>query len=359
MTGTSAREKDMSSYYGSRGVGQFLRERFPNTKTVVSECNKKLKGASTIRPEVPEGRKVPWSVIGTAIDLRIRYYFPGAKLTQWILLNMASQYFQNNPLMDEGEPGRFVERELVVDGQSSKEKIMVPLDAKEEEIDDYFRKAVVYRRNVLRLVDYFDAEVQRLNPAGRRLSYDEEDLLARHCYVLPLLNYHALPTSWSSFMWESKYSTAELLRSVEDVWVDDIRALSWAFYDRVFTDGWLSRPAVPNPRFDNGSSGDLIVDGCLVEIKTTKEPKLKREWLYQLLQYALLDREDRYGIREVGVYFTRQQEFVRWPIVDLMSALAEGDVPSLQAMRDACAAIISEKNPTVWKREVLSCQEKG
>lgn len=105
----------------------------------------------------------------------------------------------------------------------------------------------------------------------------------------------------------------------------------------------MSHPAVPNPTFDDGAAGDLIVEGCLVEIKTTVKPALQRKWLYQLLKYALLDREDRYSIREVGIYFTRQQEFVRWPIVDLLSALAEGNVPSLQAMRDACAAIASER----------------
>ncbi len=338
----------MSSYYGSQGVGQFLRERFPNTKTVISECNRKLKGNSTIRPEATEGQKVPWSTIGMAIDLRIRYYFPGAKLPPMMSPALAAHDSAHEMIFPDGPgPSRRVERDVVIRGQLSKRGLMVPLDATVEEVDDYFRNAAVLEGNVLRLADYFDTEVQDLKPAGRRLSYDEEGLLARHCYVLPLLNYRALRTSWRSFMWESKYSTAELLRSVEDAWVDDIRSLSWAFYDRMFPAGWLSRPTVPNPTFDNGSSGDLIVDGCLVEIKTTVKPKLKREWLYQLLQYALLDREDRYGIREVGVYLTRQQELVRWPIADLMSALAEGDVPSLQAMRDACAAIISKKNPMV------------
>lgn len=336
---------------------QFLRERFPNTKIVVSECNKKLKGASTIRPEISEGQSVPWSTIGTAIDLRIRYYFSGAKLPPMISLGLSTPgVVPNLALPDSNEPFRMVKRDVVIDGRLIKNKrLLVPQSATDEEVDSKLKEEAVLKRNALRFIDDFDTGVQRLKLAGRRLSHDDEDLLARYFYVLSLFDLHGefspgggLATVRHLFMYpEFTKTTAGLLRSVEDAWADDIRSLSWAFYDRMFTDGWLSCPAVPNPTFDNGTSGDLIVDGCLVEIKTTVKPKLQRDWLYQLLQYALLDREDRYGIREVGVYFARQREFVRWPIVDLMSALAEGDVPSLQAMRDACAAILSKKNPMV------------
>ncbi len=338
--------------HGPTGIRQFLREQLPNTKNVVRECNRKLKEVDTILPEVPEGQSVPWSTIGTAIDLRIRYYFSGAELPQKIspahaasllIFNLASQ---DNT---EPEPLRGVDRTLAIDGREERLFVGIPLDATDAEVNAYFRDAAVLKRNILRLFDYFSTEVQSLEPAGRRLSYDEEDLLARYCYVLPSLNLLAVVSSKAIlyrrlFMnSESKFATAELLRSVEDAWVDDIRSLSWAFYDRVFPEGWMSNSAIPNPTFDDGSSGDLIVDGCLVEIKTTKKPVLRRDWLYQLLQYASLDREDRYNIREVGVYFTRQQEFARWPIVDLLSALAEGNVPSLQSMRDACAAIASQR----------------
>ena len=58
-----------------------------------------------------------------------------------------------------------------------------------------------------------------------------------------------------------------------DVAVADLCALSWAFHDR-FAD-LLGRRAAFNPSFAGsrdvgGADADLILDGCLIDIKTTK-----------------------------------------------------------------------------------------
>lgn len=109
-----------------------------------------------------------------------------------------------------------------------------------------------------------------------------------------------------------------------------IYALSWAFYDR--HSELLSKPAVLNPTFDGsrdvgGADADLIVDGCLIDIKTTINPRLSAKWLYQLLGYTLLDYSDRYLIREVAIYFARQQQLIKWPLDALVSNLAGGSIP--------------------------------
>lgn len=327
-------------------VYQFVRERFPNTKNVVSECNKELKRASTLRYESQQ--KIPWSTIGTAIDFRIRCYFPEVKLPGAASLPLA-QFALHRLVVPSSwdllnEPTRIVKLPPGVFIGSS----WVPQNVTDEEVAAISETIATLQKTVDGFFKDFENELRRLKPAGRRLPHDQEDILGRYCYVMALF-----AANW--FTWSAephprqfltypfpKRNTAELLNLVEDAWVDDLRSLSWAFYDHGFPCELLTRPTVSNPLFDIGE-GDLVVDGCLVEIKTTVQPKLKREWLYQLLSYALTDREDNYKIREVGVYFTRQQKFIRWSILDLLSTLAKSDVPSLQALRDDCANATSKE----------------
>ena len=52
-------------------IRAYLRHQFPNTRTLLRDPRKQLRGAHTIRPNTG----VPWSTIGMALDYRIRYYF--------------------------------------------------------------------------------------------------------------------------------------------------------------------------------------------------------------------------------------------------------------------------------------------
>ena len=63
-----------------------------------------------------------------------------------------------------------------------------------------------------------------------------------------------------------------------------------------------------------GADADLIVEGCLVEIKTTIQRRVRDNWIDQLLGYVLLDYEDQFQINEVAIYLARQQTTLRWPI---------------------------------------------
>ena len=64
------------------------------------------------------------------------------------------------------------------------------------------------------------------------------------------------------------------------------------------------KPATLHPVFAGarnvgGADGDLIVDGCLWDIKTTTQ-KAQGKWLFQLLGYDLLDNDDdRFGLPSV------------------------------------------------------------
>jgi hypothetical protein len=119
--------------------------------------------------------------------------------------------------------------------------------------------------------------------------------------------------------------------------------MSWAFYENHAE--LIARPAILNPTFDggvdlDGADADLIVDGCLLELKATIQPNIVRpEWLYQLLGYALLDYSNEYRIDAVGFYFARQSRLISWPLDKFIDAMTDGVSPSLSQLRAEFAAI--------------------
>lgn len=82
-----------------------------------------------------------------------------------------------------------------------------------------------------------------------------------------------------------------------------------------------------NPTFGEGSilvggaDADLIIDNTLIDIKTTKDLKLGREELNQILGYYILsliggvnDNPDNRPIEKIGLYFARYGELWTLPI---------------------------------------------
>jgi hypothetical protein len=88
-----------------------------------------------------------------------------------------------------------------------------------------------------------------------------------------------------------------------------------------------------NPTFGYGSDlvggadADLIVDGCLIDIKTTKKWSLSTDYIYQLIGYYILHRLNEGGINErdtcqikrVGIYFSRHGEMCAWDVNTIIS----------------------------------------
>ena len=67
-----------------------------------------------------------------------------------------------------------------------------------------------------------------------------------------------------------------------------------------------------------GADADLIVDGCLVELKTTAEVGLTSAIVRQLIGYVLLDEHDTYNIERVSILFARRPQALSWNADELM-----------------------------------------
>ena len=286
-------------------VRQFLNQQFPTTRTFVQNRKRELFKVETIRLA---GDPKPWiyAMLGTAIDYRLRYFFPTTPVRNLVAWKGAIHLGDGAGLLHPDDPPEF-------------------LSLPAELVHSFFSS--------------LEDTLAWLCPAARRLDRSEEELLARYCVVLALFDqvFRAGPFPGSPlFLNGPKTTLPELLAVAEDHWVDDLCSLSWLFYDRCKE--LLSCDAILNPTFMGsrdvgGADADLIVDGCLIDIKTTISGNHLKDWLYQLLGYVLLDYDDRYGIRDVGIYFSRQGTFLRWPLRDLMFRLCGVAVPPLAELR--------------------------
>lgn len=91
------------------------------------------------------------------------------------------------------------------------------------------------------------------------------------------------------------------------------------------------------------ADADLIAGGILLELKVsigtrrqsdgTRYDQLKRQTLHQLLGYLLLDWDDRYRIRALGVYSARYGRLMVWPLTELLPRLAERPVDLAEERR--------------------------
>lgn len=287
-------------------IARFLHERFPNTQALRVQTRAAFSETTTIRPEV----RIAWGTSGTAIDYRLRYHFavtPAEQLVAWHGARLLYNRGRNGMTTALGGP----------DGQPA---------LKHPEV------ASAFFANL-------NTTLEKLNPSQRLLERVDEELLCRHCYVLALFEqvFRALPTNSPLFA-DGLVSVSDLLSIADDASVDDLCQMSWLFHERA--GDLLGRPFVLNPTFAGsvdigGADADLIVDGCLIDIKATVSAEMPafKTWVHQLLGYVLLDYSDQYAINAVGFYLARQGLLLRWPISELLTAMADGRVPPLDQLR--------------------------
>ena len=81
-------------------IWKFMREQFPNTRGLMADIRLATSGAAT---SLPDG-SVPWTILGQAIDIRIRGYFESVKFSEG-----ASMGFINSWSSGLSDPERMTE----------------------------------------------------------------------------------------------------------------------------------------------------------------------------------------------------------------------------------------------------------
>jgi hypothetical protein len=104
--------------------------------------------------------------------------------------------------------------------------------------------------------------------------------------------------------------------------------------------------AYPNPQFAlsiplGGADADLVVDGQLIDFKTSKKATvIGTTEIRQLLGYALADTDDVYKIQRVSLSALRWGTHTSWPLTELLAELSGDPDPSLAAWREDFAAVV-------------------
>ena len=169
--------------------------------------------------------------------------------------------------------------------------------------------------------------LESTKPAATLLSDFDENELNRYCIVLAELEkvFRAGYRESSLLLRPQQQGRGRLTDFVEWDWTDDLTRLSREFYRKC--GHLLTLPFVLNPVFEGskdvgGADADLIVDGTLLEIKTTIKQEIGQEWIWQLLGYALLDYNDQFGIADIGVYMARQGLCFQWDLEEALEVMS-------------------------------------
>ena len=291
-------------------VTRFLDEQFPpeRIKPLSKSWYEIVKPAAVVRPDM---ENPPWGTIGTAFDYRVRYFWAETPINGLVaasgmrILDTQRRHTQARDAVPDG----FLE--LIYPDPPPAAKHVEPL--------------------LSEFADGLARTLGQIAPVGRRLDQESEAQLCQYCYVLALFEqiFRAGPGINSPLNTLKKGATlTDLLALGSAPAIDDLCVLT-----RLFSDNQgelIERKAVLNPMFAGsfaigGADADLIIENCLIDLKTTTRPDFDRKGLlYQPLGYVLLDYVDEYRIDEVGVYLARRGLLIRWQLGPLLETITDG-----------------------------------
>ncbi len=317
-------------------LAKFVASRLPNVAPIRDDWKLRLTGTTTLRPS--DDIRLPWATIGTAIDYRLRYYFAVTEPIDLVAVH--------GGMWRVGAGGPVIDLDLL-DESPQRDFIFYDSEDIDASVSPERRPAALLAAP---FVDYLTALTDGMSPVGVRLRSDAESALCRACYVLALYDqlYRAGTEIGSPlYTLPAQGTVDDLLKLASNDAVADMCRLSWAFFDS--QPSLLAQEAVLNPTFEGshlvgGADADLIVDGCLIDIKATVNPlPVKPLDLYQPVSYALIDFGDEYGVTSLGVYLARQTVLLRWPLEKYVWHLSEGQ-SSVESLRRDLRQVLAESS---------------
>jgi len=117
------------------------------------------------------------------------------------------------------------------------------------------------------------------------------------------------------------------LGQVDNLVIQELRELIEIVNDEAFIarDHCLLNPTFGDASHEvGGADADFIIDGCLVDIKTTKAAKFTRNQFNQLIGYCILHDIGGIGgdynlsVTTLGVYYSRYGELCTFPVAPLI-----------------------------------------
>jgi hypothetical protein len=189
------------------------------------------------------------------------------------------------------------------------------------------------------LQDAFTLAVSLLG-SGMALDLDRASVLLAHCERVVRSGASALSGSTGDLL-DAASNGADFAAAIGNASLQDVSTLLGVNRDQV--EGWKREISQGfayegNPTFSGsslvgGADADWIVGETLVECKAYSRLDVSslREHLLQLLGYVMLDADDLFAIRRVGIWLTRQNRFATWSLSRLLGGDAEELLPALRA----------------------------
>ena len=296
----------------SSAASRFFAERFPDTRSAQRNLVARAANSKPLLPEV--SGPYQWNTVGKAIDYRIRLAFPQAMAyaDRWDFIAPEEFALVTGPELPPPLPAEHAASNLRL-----------------------YEWAATFFAS---LRDTLLAAADQSPP-----SPDMEQELARHCYVLGLYDdAYRMGLRGPSPLYDVPASAgvAAIPRLCPDGTVADIVAMSHLFRE---THADLLAPSrevvlgrgLAGSGDVGGADFDLLVDGCLIDVKATKDVGSLGgiPWAWQLLGYVLLDYEDALAVRSLGLYLARQGLLVEWPLDDFCEMLGASKPSPLADLR--------------------------
>ena len=264
----------LTSMLDARGLPlrEFFESRLPNCKEMQKSWN--TCGVPLIVPVEP----VAWTLVGAAFDYRVRYLFTITRPERFVAALGAGQEFE-----------------------------------------------VPFANLASQLAQF----TSNNHPCGALMSPSAEAELARFCYVLAMYEslFRAAVVNSPLFSLGAKASADEQLALAPPPAVADLVALTGAAVaamGHLFKKSMISNPVFAGSLDVGGADADLIINRCLIDIKTTKNRSLDRRTAYQLVGYLLLDYENQYRINSLGFYLSRIPALIVWPVDEAIAIMSNG-----------------------------------
>jgi len=332
----------------------YFRENFPDKKNFAQDWKKRTKDLPSILPQ-DESHPYPWTLIGHAIDYRIRLFYKKYRTIDTVARNECGAIIGYYPRTKES----IIDLDWFQDSGVYNSSHLMNLDPEKYNIlkwptfsdirkpknkkafDELKRKTRIWG-SLSKLFDDLSVDV-----VGKMPSSEIERQITLCCIVLSYYEIQSRTGEPNELILRAN-TLEDLFSVIPEIVIDDLVCLFQAFFesDNPFP---AKEDIILNPTFSGssdvgGADGDIIIDHVLWDFKATKNPiQLKNLfWPYQLIGYALLDYYDLYSLTGCGIYLVRQARWFSWSFEELFSLLGSDPEIDISAHRECFRNSISQ-----------------